>query len=85
MRLLEKDNVIQIEPAQGGGFGYVVRMKNSLDVGYDADDPENRKATALRAISAQCREPKIVGETSIDKGAYVGGRPAREYFVRIKC
>lgn len=79
MRLLEKENGVQVEPSQTKDSDYTVRMKNSLDLGYDADDPANRNATALRITATQCPRGRVVGETSIDKGAYVGGRPAREY------
>ncbi|MCK1503135.1 hypothetical protein [Bradyrhizobium sp. 188] len=85
MRLLEKDKVVQVEPSQTKDSDYTVRMKNSLDLGSDADDLANRNATALRMTAAPCPRGRVVGETSIEKGAYVGGRPAREYFVRIKC
>lgn len=85
MRLRENGNAVQIEPSQIKGVDYVIRMKNSIDFGYDADDPANRHATALRLISAQCPSGQIVSEESIDKGAYATGRAAREYFVRIKC
>lgn len=85
MRLLEKDNVLQIEPSQTKDFDYIVRMKNALDIGYDPDNPESRNSMALRAIQSQCPGARIVGEKTIDKGTYLGGRPVREYFVQMKC
>jgi len=83
--MLENSNALQIEPSQVPGADYVVRMKNLVDVGYDPDNPETRKSTALRAMKAQCPNAAIVGEQVIDKGTYAVGRPAREYFIQIKC
>jgi hypothetical protein len=60
-------------------------MKNLIDIGYDPDNPETRKETALRAMQTQCPGARIVGEQIIEKGTYAIGRPAREYFVQIKC
>jgi hypothetical protein len=85
LRMLENYNHLQIEPSQVKDFDYVVRMKNVIDIGYDPDNPETRKDTALRAIRAQCPDARIIGEQVIEKGTYAIGRPAREYFVQIKC
>jgi hypothetical protein len=85
LRMLENSNALQIEPSQVKDFDYVVRMKNLIDIGYDPDNPETRKDTALRAMQAQCPGARIVGEQVIEKGTYAIGRPAREYFVQIKC
>jgi len=59
-------------------------MKNLLDIGYNPDNPETRRETALHETQAQCPGAKIVGE-HIEKGTYAIGRPAREYFIQIKC
>ena len=85
LRMLESQNALQIEPAQSKDYDYVVKMKNLLDIGYDPDNPETRKETALRAMRSQCPQGRIVGEQIIDKGTYAVGRPAREYFIQIKC
>lgn len=85
LRMLENQNALQIEPSQTKDFDYVVRMKNLIDFGYDPDNPETRKETSLRAIRAQCPDARIVGEQVIEKGTYAIGRPAREYFMQIKC
>jgi hypothetical protein len=84
-RMLENSNALQIEPSQVKDFDYVVRMKNLVDIGYDPDNSETRKETALRAMQAQCPGARIVGEQTIEKGTYPIGRPAREYFIQIKC
>lgn len=85
LRMLENSNALQVEPSQAPGYDYVVRMKNVVDVGYDPDNPETRKSTALHAIQVQCPKASIVGEQVIDKGTYAIGRSAREYFIQIKC
>jgi hypothetical protein len=85
LRMLENYNHLQIEPSQVKDFDYIVRIKNVIDVGYDPDNPETRNDTALRAIRVQCPEPRIVGEQVIEKGTYAIGRPAREYFIQIRC
>jgi len=83
--MLENSNALQIEPSQNKDYDYVVRIKNLLDIGYDPDNPETRQDAALRAIQAQCPQARIVGEQIIEKGTYAIGRPAREYFIQIKC
>jgi hypothetical protein len=85
LRMLENSNSLQIEPSQIKDFDYVVRLKDLVDMGYDPDNPETRKETALRAMQAQCPGARIVGEQIIEKGTYAIGRPAREYFIQIKC
>lgn len=85
LRLLEHDNALQIEPSQSKDFDYLVKIKNLVDFGYDPDNAETRKDTALRAVAFQCPSARIVGEQTIEKGSYALGRPAREYFVQIKC
>ncbi|MEA2836105.1 MAG: hypothetical protein QOD89_655 [Bradyrhizobium sp.] len=85
LRMLENSNSLQIEPSQVKDFDYVVRMKNLVDIGYNPDNPETRTETALRAMQAQCPGARIVGEQIIEKGTYAIGRPAREYFIQIKC
>jgi hypothetical protein len=85
LRMLENSNALQIEPSQSKGFDYVVRMKNVVDVGYNPDNPETRKETALHSIAAQCPNARIVGEQVIEKGTYAVGRAAREYFIQIRC
>jgi hypothetical protein len=83
--MLEKENAFQIEPSQSKDYDYVVKMKNLLDIGYDPDNPDTRKETALRSLKTQCPDGRIVGEQVIDKGTYAIGRPAREYFIQVKC
>lgn len=85
LRMLENQNAFQIEPSQSKDYDFVIKMKNLLDIGYDPDNPETRKETALRAMRSQCPEATIVGEQIIDKGTYAIGRPAREYFIQIRC
>lgn len=85
LRILEQGNALQIEPAQSKDFDYVVRIKNLLDIGYDPDNPETRRDTALRAMATQCPAARIVGEQVVEKGEYLAGRPAREYFMQIRC
>jgi hypothetical protein len=62
MRLLEKDNVLQVEPSQTKEFDYVVRLKNAVDVGFDPDNPETRKETVLGAMRSQCPGARILCE-----------------------
>ena len=71
--------------SQTKSFDFMVRMKNVLDFGYDPDNPETRKETALRAMQSQCPGARIVGEQVVEKGTSAIGRPVREYFIQIKC
>jgi hypothetical protein len=85
LRMLENSNALQVEPSQSKDFDYVVRMKNLVDIGYNPDNPDTRRETALHEMQAQCPGARIVGEQVIEKGTYAIGRPAREYFIQIKC
>lgn len=86
LRVLEQSSAYQIEPAQNkAAYDYVVRIKNVVDIGYDPDNPETRADAALRGLKAQCPRGRIVGESIVEKGTYALGKPAREYFIQVKC
>lgn len=86
LRMLEKEGAYQIEPSQNkAAYDYVVRITNLVDVGYNPDNPETRNGAALRGLRTQCPSGRIVGEDVVEKGAYANGRPAREYFIHVKC
>ena len=86
LRMMEQQGAYQIEPSQNkAAYDYVVRIKNLVDLGYDPDNPETRNAAALKGLATQCPSARIVGEEVIEKGTYAIGRPAREYFIQVKC
>jgi hypothetical protein len=61
LRMLENSNALQVEPSQSKEFDYVVRMKNLVDIGYNPDNPDTRRQTALHEMQAQCPGARIVG------------------------
>jgi hypothetical protein len=84
IRMLEHDNAIRIEIAQAATYDYVVYINNSVDFGYDPDDPETRKKTALLALRTQCPQGQIVGERIIERGDALL-RAAKTYAFQVKC
>lgn len=82
LRMLENSNALQVEPSQSKDFDYVVRMKNLVDIGYNPDNPDTRRETALHEMQAQCPGARIVGEQVIEKRAptRLVGRPVNTSF-----
>lgn len=84
-RGLELQNILRVDPSPGPGYDLTVEIKNLIDVGFDPDNPETRKTTALVAVRAECPTAQIAREDTFRKGEYLFGRPALTYYVRIRC
>lgn len=85
LRLLEKDNALNIAPTQGVGYDYVVSIRNVKDFGFDPDNKATRDRTVLQAMQSQCPGARIVGETVTSTGEYALGNPSRTYAIQVKC
>ncbi len=85
IRMLEQDNAVRVEPATTADANYVVSVRNLVDIDYNLDDKPTREDLALRMLRTQCPDGRIAGETVIDTGTYLLGRPARTYAIRVKC
>jgi hypothetical protein len=84
-RMLEGYGDVTVNATPGPGYDFTVSLKNKVDFGYDPDDPESRKNTALQFARHQCPEPAIVGENMVTTGKYLTGKDSRVYSVQIKC
>nr|WP_143840564.1 hypothetical protein [Bradyrhizobium cosmicum]QDP20644.1 hypothetical protein FNV92_00085 [Bradyrhizobium cosmicum]QDP20695.1 hypothetical protein FNV92_00360 [Bradyrhizobium cosmicum] len=78
---------LRVDPAPPGApYDYVARIKNVVDLGYNPENKDVRDGMALRLLSKQCANPKVVGESQITTGTYLGGtKPMIEYLVQVKC
>jgi len=85
LRLLEAEGALKVAPASVPGHDFDVSIRNVIDVGYDSDDAATRSRTALQLLESQCPSGAVVGETTINTGAYLLGRPSNTYVVQIKC
>jgi hypothetical protein len=86
LRLLEKDNALNVQPAPPGlPYDFVVSIRNVKDFGFDPDDKATRDRTALQALQSQCPAGRIVGETAINTGAYALGNASLTYSLQVKC
>lgn len=83
-RVLESQNVVRIDPTPGAGYTHTVEIKGLLDFGWDGDNPETRRQTALRALRFDCPAAQIVREDRISRGESLRG-PVFTYFLRIRC
>lgn len=85
MRLLEAENAVRVAPSGVPDSDFTVSIRNVVDFGFDPDDQATRNRTALDFLKTQCPQGRVVGETIIDTGAYLTGRPSRTYAIRVKC
>lgn len=85
MRLLEQDGALRVSPSANPAANYTVSIRNIADVGYNPDDKAVRDKLALDYLRTQCPSGRIVGETVLETGEYLLGRPARTYAIDVKC
>ena len=85
MRILENSNALRVEPTPGPGYDYTVVVRNVKDIGYNPDNRADREGIARMAIQPQCPSAALVKEDVIEKGEYLLGNAAREYFIRVRC
>lgn len=84
-RTLEAGGALSVLPSNRAGSDYAVQLKNTIGMGWDPDNKQNRDKWALDYIKAQCPSGRIVGEDIIATGTYLTGSPARTYIVYVKC
>jgi hypothetical protein len=84
-RALDRSGDVRIEKSQTTGADYIVSVKNTVDFGHDPDDKATREGIATRMLRDQCPKGRIVGEDVIDTGAFLIGRRARTYAIKVKC
>jgi Flp pilus assembly protein TadD len=85
LRMQEGSGELAVTPEAGKPYDYTVKIVNRSDIGYDPDDPETRRTTALTLLKDQCPKAQVMGETVVNTGSYLTGRPAKAYFVQVKC
>jgi len=85
LRMQEGSGELAVTPESGKPYDYTVKIVNRWDIGYDPDNPETRKKTALTLLRTQCPAASVVGEAVVNTGTYGIGTPARTYFVQVKC
>lgn len=85
LRNMEGYGNIRVDPSPVPGYDYVVTIRNVLDLGYDPSKKDVRDRTALQMLATQCPQGKVVGETVINTGEWLGGRPAMSYAVQVQC
>jgi|UPI0006486AF9 hypothetical protein len=85
LRMQEGSGELAVMPETGKPYDYTVKIVNRRDIGYDPDNIDTRKSTALALLRTQCPRAEIIGETVVNNGTYAIGTPARTYFVQAKC
>ncbi len=85
LRMQEGSGELAVTPEAGKPYDYTVRIVNRGDIGYNPDDPETRRATALTLLKDECPRAQVIGETTVNTGSYLTGRAAKTYFVQVKC
>lgn len=85
LRMQEGSGELAVMPEVGKPYDYTVKIVNRGDIGYDPDNAETRRTTSLTLLKEQCPKAQVIGETVVNTGSYLTGRPARTYFVQVKC
>lgn len=85
IRNMESHGHLRVEPAYSSDYDYNVHVRNVLDIGYDPSDKATRDRTALQMLENQCPTGSVVGETVINTGEWMGGRPSETYILHIRC
>lgn len=83
--MLMNQGAIALRSSERPGVDYVVSIRNVVDIGYNSDNPQTRKETAVALAEPQCPGARVVGEKPIRTGEYLGGRPSYTYELDIKC
>ena len=85
LRNMESYGNLRVQPSTVATHDYDVYVRNVLDIGYDPSDKATRDRTALSMLQAQCPTGRVVGETTINTGEWMGGRQSLTYIVQVKC
>lgn len=85
IRNMEGHGNLRVEPSNNPSYDYAVYVRNVIDIGYDPSDKATRDRTALQMLNTQCPTGMVVGETVVNTGEWMGGRPSMTYIVQVKC
>lgn len=85
LRNMESYGNLRVDPSQSPDYDYVVTVRNVLDFGYDPSKKEVRDKVALQMLETQCPAGRVVGETAINTGQFLGGRPSMSYAIQVRC
>lgn len=83
--LHEADSILSVIPSHEAGYDYVVSVENIVDPNFKPDDKQSRDRIAVARMKKRCPLAEIVGETVIESGQWLSGRPKRIYAIQIKC
>lgn len=64
---------------------YRVSVMNTIDFGWNGDNPEDRLRVAKVAMKRICADPTLVAEVPIPMGSYLGSRERTKYSMTMRC
>ena len=85
VRVLESDGTIRVDIHDDKSYDYKVLIQNKVDIGWDGGNKDDRLKTVQLMFGERCRGLKVVEETPIEKGTYLGGRTAVTWVMKVKC
>lgn len=85
IRNMESYGNLRVEPANSAEYDFNVYVRNVVDIGYNPSDKATRDRTALQMLKNQCPAGRVIGETTINTGEWLGGRESLTYIVHVKC
>jgi len=81
----QNDEPITVEASQAAGYDYLVVIRDTGNLSFNANDQQARDLAALAKLRDQCDDPRVVGETVVKSDAFgQGGQPHR-YEVKVRC
>ena len=85
VRVLESDGTVRVDIPDDKSYDYKVLIQNKVDIGWDGGNKDDRLKTVQLMFGDRCRGLKVVDETPIEKGTYLGGRAAVTWVMKVKC
>lgn len=64
---------------------YRVSVMNTVDFGWNGDNPEDRLRVAKVAMKRICADPTLVSEVPIPMGSYLGSRERIKHSMTMRC
>jgi hypothetical protein len=84
-KILLNDGSLIIDEIKGENYQYRAYVKNTMDIGWNGDDPVDRKRVVQEALKDKCLNFQILDDRPLQTGSYLLGRPANTWIMRIKC
>lgn len=75
-------SVDEVDAAKGL---YRVSVMNTVDFGWNGDNPEDRLRVAKVAMKKICADATLVSEVPIPMGSYLGSRERTKYSMTMRC